>query len=552
MISHLPLPDLKRFVPITGHATTKSVQDPANIYMAPTSSKKRQPGRICRHGSDVANFSDTKQGGLLLDKLGDDLVNQLYANPETEDHREPLYTSFLAHPGSNFATNLTASARTGSESGSSCTLTGWDTTSLARRDNRDNPSQTLASSAATELDPSLHSRNYSCTKPEHRGHANIFGLDDLCTVTAIVQLAGTYGRVAHMGILDPSYKFFVNKAGTAALSFKVEKGVAIVGGDPLCKAEAIADLLAEFAAYRRQFHWGLAFMGASESFARSYARAHGWTTLRFGTERVLNPQTNDVLLGHGGKRIAVQNRQLLHRDKGGITIGVYAPAIHGANPQLQADLVAIYDAWRADRNRSSTPRAFIAVYDPFSLPALMTFVYTRGPDGRPNGFAALRRLGTVGYHVDPCIAIPGSAKGISDLLLVAVMALLNRIGVSYLGFGFEPLHDLPQEDITGMSRLLARLIRGLYCHMFRALDIRGKKAYYDKFRPDLPQDSALYLIFPKGVSGLRHLIAMTHMANISLRKVFWMDIRTWVSRGRTKSPLDVSLYKKKATARGKV
>ncbi|KAJ5771852.1 hypothetical protein N7520_002381 [Penicillium odoratum] len=338
-----------------------------------------------------------------------------------------------------------------------------------------------------------------------------------------------------MGILDPSYRFFVNKAGTGALSFKVEKKVAIVGGDPLCETETIADLLTEFAAYRRQHHWGLAFMGVSESFARNHAQAQGWTTLRFGTERVLNPRTNDVLLGHSGKRIAVQSRQLLHQQKGGITIGVYAPATHGANPQLQTDLVAIYDSWRADRNRSGAPQAFITVYDPFSLPALMTFVYTRGPDGRPNGFAALRRLGTVGYHVDPCIAMPGSARGISDLLLVAVMGLLNRIGISCLGFGFEPIQEISQEDITGMSRPLGRLTRGLYRHMFNRLDIRGKKPYHDKFRPDLPQDSALYIVIPKGVSDLQGLLAIMCMANVSLRKVLWADIRACVPRGRIKS-----------------
>ncbi|KAJ6134819.1 hypothetical protein N7523_001141 [Penicillium sp. IBT 18751x] len=505
--------------------------------MAPTSSKKRKPGRICQYGADAANFGDTKQRNFIIpQKLGDDLVNQLYANSMAEAHLEPPCKSVTAHPHIKVPAGLNASSRISSESDSSCTLTGCIPTPPARRGNHDNASQTLASSVAAELDPSFHCRNCSYMKPEYQEHANIFGVDDLCKVRAIVQLAGKYGRVAHMGILDPSYKFFVNKAGTGALSFKVENRVAVVGGDPLCETEMIAHLLTEFAAYRRQHHWGLAFMGASESFARSYAQAQGWATLRFGTERVLNPQTNDVLLGHSGKRIAVQSRQLLHLQKGGITIGVYVPATHGANPQLQTDLVAIYESWRADRNRSGAPQAFITVYDPFSLPALMTFVYTRGPDGHPNGFAALRRLGTVGYHVDPCIAMPGSARGISDLLLVAVMSLLNRIGVSYLGFGFEPIQEIPQGNITGMSLPLGRVTRILYRHMFHRLDICGKKPYHDKFRPDLPQDSALYIIIPKGIPGLHNLLAIMHMANISLRKVLRADIRAWVPRGRIKSP----------------
>jgi lysylphosphatidylglycerol synthetase-like protein (DUF2156 family) len=272
-------------------------------------------------------------------------------------------------------------------------------------------------------------------------------------------------------------------------------------------------------------------MGASETFTREYAQKQGWTTIRFGTERVLNPQTNEVLFETSGKRITTQNRQLINKAKGKVTLGVYAPAVHGTVPQLQADLIAIYDAWREERNSSPSPQAFITVYDPFALPALMTFVYTRDADGHVNGFAALRRLGSGGYHIDPCIAAPGSAKGISDLLLVAAMALLNRAGVSYLGFGFEPVHALMRDDVSGIPGAFAHLTRDLYGHAFHRLPIGGKKAYHDKFRPDPTQDSGLYLIFPTGIPGPRHILAMTHMANISWRKIFWADVRGWASKG---------------------
>ncbi|KAJ6073299.1 hypothetical protein N7467_011384 [Penicillium canescens] len=211
------------------------------------------------------------------------------------------------------------------------------------------------------------------------------------------------------------------------------------------------------------------------------------------------------------------------------------------------DLVAIYDAWRTARNLSGIQQAFITVYDLFALPALMTFVYTRGPDGCLNGFAALRRLDKFGYHMDPCIAAPGSPKGISDLLVVAAMALLHHTGVSYLGIGFEPLHPLSLEDIGGMPRPLARLTRDLYRHVFNRLPIRGKTAYHDKFRPDPSQDSGVYLAFPKKTTSLCHLLAMAHMANISLRKVFWADVCAWVSnrlKHRTKSVPKVPSYGK--------
>ncbi|KAJ5124546.1 uncharacterized protein N7515_008371 [Penicillium bovifimosum] len=506
------------------------------IIVTPSTPEKRM--RRARKGNHLA-VSESKTKSLLSNEIGDALMNQLYAAPKRDDHDDPLNTScvsLLDHLQKNIAaTSVTSCASSASYS----TRTAAESAST--------PGTSVGIGEALDgthtqvpIDIDFSHTNTECyrtkaTKKYGGDKAIVFSLDDFKTMTAIEQLAAQHGRVAHMGILDHSYRFFVNKSRTGALSFKVQNGVAVVGGDPLCSPDAIAELLSEFAAYRRRHRWSIAFMGASRSFLRDYAHPNGWTTIRFATERVLNPQTNDILLERNGKRITTQNRQLLNPRKGGITLGVYAPVVHGTDPQLQSELIAIYDAWRAERNCSTSPQAFITVYDPFALPALMTFIYTRGADGMINGFAALRHLGSGGYHVDPCIAAPGSPKGISDLLLVAAMALLYRAGVSYLGFGFEPLNALVREDVSGMPAPLGRFTCNLYGRAFHRLPIGGKKAYHDKFRPDSAQDSALYLVFPPGIPSPRHLLAMTHMANISWRKIFWADVRGWALTRRSKA-----------------
>jgi hypothetical protein len=519
-----------------------TMQPTINIASAPEKKKRGRKGR--KNAVDIVGTKQKKS--LLLDELGDALVDQMYtisaASTKLHERLDISSTSVVDHLRSNFTTDLTAPSCASSHSSSSRTLMGVDSTSTPATSLDGRESHEIATSTASTVAPTVSSHHRPSmeslrSSPPSRGQASsstttgaVFCLDDFSTMTAIQRLTAQYGRVAHMGILDHSYRFFVNQSRTGALSFKVRNYVAIVGGDPLCEPHMIPSLLAEFATYRRRHHWGLAFMGASASFVRDFAQPKGWTTIRFGTERVLNPQTNEVLLERSGKRIAVQNRQLLNQAKGGVSLGVYAPAVHGTDVQLQSELVGIYDAWRAERNTSAGPQAFITVYDPFALPALMTFVYSRGPDGTINGFAALRRLGEGGYHVDPCIAAPGAAKGISDLLIVSAMALLHRAGVSYLGFGFEPVHALAREDITGMAGPLASLTRELYGHTFRRLPIHGKKAYHDKFRPDGDQDCGLYLVFPGGMPGPRQFLGMIHMANISLRKILWADLRSWVSR----------------------
>lgn len=450
---------------------------------------------------------------LLLDNISDCLIHQFYA------HRKLCQCQCC---DSLIDRLRSVTSTESSSSGSSSCRTLLNTPTSSETLSCKNSAVTHYQSATSDLPlPNLDRPALAAPiKPKYRRHANIFTLDDFATTGTIKRLAAHYGRISHMGILDRSYSFFMNKARTAALSFKVQNKVAIVEGDPLCDRDSFPDLLSEFEEYRKKFHWSIAFMGASEAFA-DYAKDHNWTTLQFGRERVLNPMTNDVLFERSGKRIIVQNRQLLDPSKGGITLGLYVPS-HEDDLGLQRELIAIYDAWRLERNRSSSPQAFVTVYDPFSLPDLMTYIYTRGPDGVANGFAALRKIGAnQGYHIDPCIAAPDAPRGISDLLVFAAMALLNRAGVSYLSFGYEPLDSLG--EITGISRPIEKAVRALYHHTFPRLPIGGKKAYHDKFKPDHFQGSSLYVIFPAAAPGPRQVVAIAHTANISIRKLVFAD-----------------------------
>ncbi|KAI9038210.1 protein ergS [Aspergillus affinis] len=451
--------------------------------------------------------------GLLLDSVGPSLLRTLDSYPIPHffhDNCEllPPTDNFLSAPQHHPRLSRSTSSENGS-SDSSRTL-------VDHIPGSDTPSDhTLGASGYPKLRerrslPFLRRRPRSCTKaPKHD--------PDFSTRQIVEALALRYGTVSHMGMLDRSYRFFVNKSHIAAICYKIINHVAIVSGDPLCEYTRFDSVLDEFATYRKEHSLDIAFMGASEAFAK-YARQRNWNTMQFGVERVLNPCTNDVLLERSSKRVITQNRQLLNPDKGGITLGVYVPA-SGEDTAFQAELMSIYDSWREQRNQSrTTSQAFITVYNPFDYPNLMTFIYTRAADGTVNGFAALRRIGTHnGYHIDPCIAAPGAPKGISDLLNYAAMALLHHINISYLSLGYEPLTELG--EVTGMSPTLERLTRSLYHHTYQRLPIHGKKAYHDKLRPDPCQESGLYVIFPAGMPGVRQMVAMAHMANISIRKL---------------------------------
>ncbi|GES62957.1 uncharacterized conserved protein DUF2156 [Aspergillus terreus] len=369
----------------------------------------------------------------------------------------------------------------------------------------------------SEFPPPAHLIQYTPRGRKPRSKLTVPIFDDPDSLNIVGQLARQYGHVSHMGILDRSYIFFLNKARTAALAYKVQNQVAIVSGQPLCPPEMFTEVLDEFNRFRKSFGWSVVFMGADDDFA-GYACRRRWTTMKFGVERVINATDNDLLMERTGKRLITQNRQLLSPSKGGITLGIYVPS-QQEDPGLEKDLQDLYDAWRTQRNETNTTlQPFITVYNLFDFASLMVFIYSRRPDGRLNGLAALRWMGAQqGYHLDPCIAAPGAPKGISDLLAFAAMSLLKQLNVSYLSLGYEPLQTLG--EVNGIALPFERIARAVYNHSVQHLPVGGKKAYHDKFRPDPDLESGLYMVFPFGVPGPRQVVAIAHMANIRIRKL---------------------------------
>ncbi|SPJ79921.1 uncharacterized protein FTOL_08312 [Fusarium torulosum] len=328
-----------------------------------------------------------------------------------------------------------------------------------------------------------------------------------------------YARTSHMGVLDPSYKIFTSKAGHGSLLYKLQARTIIIAGDPLCSEYHRQPLLEELYQYRKSCGLGLAFVGVSQEFAE-YARQHGWATLHFGYERVLNPLTNKVLQKQASKRILSQNKQLLDPKRGAVSVHLYCPSVQGVNSALETQLQKLYDEWRNERNRNKTGcfQAFVTVYNLFSHPDSTVFLYTSDSKGQPNGFATLRALGAqTGFHIDPCIATQSASRGITDLLIVTAMELLKNAEIGYLSLGFEPLDAL--EEIHGKSDLQSWLWKRGYSRMIKSVPTSGKVTYFNKFYPDETLASKLFICLPGRGLPVLESIALMHFANMDIRKL---------------------------------
>jgi lysylphosphatidylglycerol synthetase-like protein (DUF2156 family) len=174
----------------------------------------------------------------------------------------------------------------------------------------------------------------------------------------------------------------------------------------------------------------------------------------------------------------------------------------------------------------------------------MTFIYTTTKAGAINGFAALREMGGHSYHIDPFIQSADAPRGTSDLLIFASLAYLHAVGATYLGLGHEPVSE--PDAMWNMNSLITSATRRVYRHIFGRLPVGGKETFNSRWKPDSEQEAGLYLIFVgRKTPSPKHLLAMTHFANISLRNVLRADWKDFKQELRVPVPVqspDLMLY----------
>ncbi len=80
-------------------------------------------------------------------------------------------------------------------------------------------------------------------------------------------------------------------------------------------------------------------------------------------------------------------------------------------------------------------------------------------------------------------------------------------------------------DLNGFPAVLTKYAARIYSKVFEGLKLSGKKEYHDKFKPDEALESGLYLMFPSGIPGPRHILSIMHLVNIEVRGLIYSKLK---------------------------
>lgn len=134
--------------------------------------------------------------------------------------------------------------------------------------------------------------------------------------------------------------------GRAAITYRVEVGVGLAGGDPIGDPESWPDAIAEFLTLCEKYGWHPASIGSSPRGAAAFDAA-GFISLNIGDEAILH--TREFSLS--GPAMKAVRQAVTRTRRAGVTVrirrhGEISTSSIGGRPSEMEKVVARADDWR--------------------------------------------------------------------------------------------------------------------------------------------------------------------------------------------------------------
>ncbi|MFD7335591.1 bifunctional lysylphosphatidylglycerol synthetase/lysine--tRNA ligase LysX [Streptomyces violascens] len=267
-------------------------------------------------------------------------------------------------------------------------------------------------------------------------------------------LLSAYGRQDSLGYFatrrDKAVVFSPN--GKAAVTYRVEAGVALASGDPVGDSGAWGPAIDAWLDIARQYAWAPAVMGASEEGATVYAR-HGLGAIQLGDEAILHVAKFDL----DGRDMRV-TRQAVHRvARTGATTRIRR---HSAlTDEEMQQIIDRADAWRD----TETERGFSMALDRLGDPADGDCLLVEAFDADDTLIALLSFVpwGPDGISLDLMRRDRSAPNGVMEFMVAELCAAVPKLGVRRISLNFAVFRSAFEEGARIGAGPVLRLWRRL-------------------------------------------------------------------------------------------
>ncbi|MET9361062.1 bifunctional lysylphosphatidylglycerol synthetase/lysine--tRNA ligase LysX [Streptomyces sp. NPDC006632] len=267
-------------------------------------------------------------------------------------------------------------------------------------------------------------------------------------------LLGAYGRQDSLGYFatrrDKAVVFSPN--GKAAVTYRVEAGVALASGDPVGDAGAWAPAIDAWLDIARQYAWAPAVMGASEEGATAYAR-HGLGAIQLGDEAILNVAKFDL----DGRDMRVTRQAVRRVERTGATTRIRR---HSAlSDEEMRRIVDRADAWRDTETERGFSMALDRLGDPADGDCLLVEAFDA--DGGLIALLSFVPWGPDGISLDLMRRDRSAPNGVMEFMVAELCATVPKLGVRRVSLNFAVFRSAFEEGARIGAGPVLRLWRRL-------------------------------------------------------------------------------------------
>jgi len=275
-------------------------------------------------------------------------------------------------------------------------------------------------------------------------------------------------------ILNPGIEHWFSRDGDAVIGFVTQARTRVVAGAPVCTAERLPAVVAEFGASAADAGAHVCYFGAGSRLESLLVPTGHWSVASLGAQPSWNPAGWPEIVARRASLRAQLNRA---RNKH-VGVSEWDAKRGGNDPDVRRCL----GEWLSDRRLP----ALHFLVEPETLGRLedrRLFVAER--DGAVVGFLLASPIpARDGWLVEQIIRGHAAPNGTAELLLDAAMRAVAANGARYVTLGLSPLSLHSRFESHRMPRWLRLVLRWVRAHGRRFYNFEGLDRFKAKFAPD--------------------------------------------------------------------